>query len=93
MQTMTKTASKTSVKQKVIVGVAVVAILAGLGGLMSTIGKARGFGFGWPVVKRTITVDKKTMLPAYNEGRLCTIRSTTGGTIKVPCTPKKTEVK
>ena len=95
MQTMTKTKISTGTKQKVIAAVATVAILAGLGGLISAIGKAKGLSFGGVFFKRTSIVApaKKTgMLPAYNENRLCKIRSTTGGTITVPCAKiKKTE--
>jgi len=100
MQTMTKTKISTSTKQKVIIAVATVAILAGLGGLISAIGKAKGLSFGGVFFKRTAIEQKKTaappkktgMLPAYNENRLCKIRTSTGGTISVPCAKiKKTE--
>jgi len=101
MQTMTKTKISTGTKQKVIIAVATVAILAGLGGLISAIGKAKGLSFGGVFFKRTTIEQKKTaapppkktgILPAYNENRLCKIRSTTGGTITVPCAKiKKTE--
>jgi len=78
----TKTRTKT--RQKVVLAIGVVALLAGLGGFMSAVGHARGFGFGWPFMKRPYIGAKKTMLPAYDDS-LCTIRTSTGGTIKVPC--------
>ena len=102
---MTKTKISTGTKQKVIAAVATVAVLAGLVGLVSALGKAKGMSFGSVFFKRT-AIEKKTepkktappppkksgMLPAYNENRLCKIRSTTGGTITVPCAKiKKTE--
>jgi len=83
---------KTKTRQKVVLAIGVVALLAGLGGFMSALGHARGFGFGWPIKRVPLLLQKKTMLPAYDESRLCTIRSSTGGTIKVPCSSiKKTE--
>jgi len=95
---MTKTKSSTSVKQKVIAAVATVAVLAGLVGLVSALGRAKGFSFGGGFFKKTTIAQKKTaapppkktgMLPAY---KMCKIRSTTGGTISVPCAQiKKTE--
>ncbi|MBT5338796.1 hypothetical protein HN858_00670 [Candidatus Falkowbacteria bacterium] len=56
MKTITRTKSTTrlNTKQKVIVGVSIGALFFSLGGILSTMGKARGFGFGWPVMKRPI---------------------------------------
>ena len=69
--------------------VATVAVLAGLAGLIGAIGKSKGLSFGSVFFKRTTIVqDKKTMLPAWD---VCTIRTSTGGTIKVPC--RKTQTK
>lgn len=97
---MTKIKISTSTKQKVIAAVATIAILAGLGGLISALMHGKGMSFGSLFFKKTF-IEKKTaappakktgMLPAYNENRLCKIRSTTGGTITVPCARvKKTE--
>lgn len=106
MKTGSKTKSTTqlSTKQKVLVGVSIGALFFSLGGFLTAMGKARGFGFGYPFMRRPAKrvriikpkqatdrprpmpygpVKTKTMLPAYNE--MCTIRSSTGGTITLPC--------
>ncbi|MBT5503265.1 hypothetical protein HOK15_03565 [Candidatus Falkowbacteria bacterium] len=106
METVTKTSSKTklSTKQKVLVGVSIGALFFSVGGFLTAMGNARGFGFGYPFMRRPAKrvrllkqkqaperprptpygpVKTKTMLPAYNDW--CTIRSSTGGTITVPC--------
>ena len=71
MRTMTKV--KTITKQKVMLAVGVVAVLAATVGFFAAIGKSMGFGFGYPF-RRTATEQgngtgssgEKTMLPAYN---------------------------
>ncbi len=61
MQTVTKVKSKISVKQKVAIAVGTLALLAGLGGLLNAMGQARGYGFGWPAVRRPISKSAVTV--------------------------------
>ena len=48
-----KIIATTNVKQKVIIGVAIAAIIVGGLGILSAIGRSQGYGFGYPFVKKT----------------------------------------
>ena len=66
METVTKVKSQVSTKQKVMVAVGIVSILAAAFGLMNSIGKARGFGFGYPFVKN-LSQERIAQLEAVRE--------------------------
>ncbi len=52
---MAKLKTQTTTKQKVITAIAIVAVAAAAFGILTAVGKSRGYGFGWPFV-----IQKKT---------------------------------